>query len=165
MNENNKDKEQYVSDEVALRTANILSDAPIKVKLGDKTYNVRALRVWSRYRIFQVLQNAKHTEAKFDNIIKEAANNLDIASEMVAIILCNDKFTTDMEENERLIKSMQNEVLIYSNSESEWCDIVVEIIKNLGVEEVFQLTALLDLMTKSLAGRKDLIKKRMQQQS
>lgn len=157
-----KEKGKYVEAEVSERIADVMTDAPIEVKLGGKKHIIRALRPYSKYRIFSVYNKmAKNEKENIEKIMREVATNLEYSAEIVAIILCNDKFTIDVAANDNLVEDKKLEVLLESENEQEWIDIVFKALNSLVVESVFTITALSDLMTQSLRRRKDETKKAM----
>ena len=157
-----KEKGKFVEAEVSERIADVMTDAPIEVKLGGKKHIIRALRPYSKYRIFSVYNKmAKNEKENIEKIMREVATNLEYSAEIVAIILCNDKFTIDTDANDKLVEDKKLEVLLESENEQEWIEIVFKALNSLVVESVFTITALSDLMTQSLRRRKDETKKAM----
>ena len=157
-----KEKGKFVEAEVSERIADVMTDAPIEVKLGGKKHIIRALRPYSKYRIFSVYNKmAKNEKDNIEKIMREVATNLEYSAEIVAIILCNDKFTIDVAANDKLVEDKKLEVLLESENEQEWIEIVFKALNSLVVESVFTITALSDLMTQSLRRRKDETKKAM----
>lgn len=157
-----KEKGKFVEAEVSERIAEVMTDAPIEVKLGGKKHIIRALRPYSKYRIFSVYNKmAKNEKENIEKIMREVATNLEYSAEIVAIILCNDKFTIDVAANDKLVEDKKLEVLLESENEQEWIEIVFKALNSLVVESVFTITALSDLMTQSLRRRKDETKKAM----
>lgn len=157
-----KEKGKFVEAEVSERIADVMTDAPIEVKLGGKKHIIRALRPYSKYRIFSVYNKmAKNEKDNIEKIMREVATNLEYSAEIVAIILCNDKFTIDTDANDKLVEDKKLEVLLESENEQEWIEIVFKALNSLVVESVFTITALSDLMTQSLRRRKDETKKAM----
>ena len=104
---------------------------------------------------------AKNEKDNIEKIMREVAINLEYSAEIVAIILCNHKFSNDVEANDKLIEEKKLEVLLESDNEQEWIEIVFKALNSLVVESVFTITALSDLMTQSLRRRKDETKKAM----
>ena len=157
-----KEKGKFVEAEVSERIADVMTDAPIEVKLGGKKHIIRALRPYSKYRIFSVYNKmAKNEKDNIEKIMREVATNLEYSAEIVAIILCNDKFTIDTDANDKLVEDKKLDVLLESENEQEWIEIVFKALNSLVVESVFTITALSDLMTQSLRRRKDETKKAM----
>lgn len=151
-------KNNEVSSETSNRMAEILADSPITIKLSNKEVKIRSLRVYTKYKIYEVYNKIKATESDIESIIKEAATNLLYSAEIIAIILCNDKFTTDLDANEQMIESKTLEIMLDKDiDESEWAIIVLKAMQSLDVSSVFQITALIKAMTASLRGRKEMI--------
>ena len=73
-----KKKEQFVEQEVAERVSDVMTDAPIEIKLGGKKHIIRALRPYSKYRIFSVYNKmAKNEKDNIEKIMREVAINLE----------------------------------------------------------------------------------------
>lgn len=157
-----KQKGKFVEPEASERVAEVMTDAPIEIKLGGKKKVIRALRPYSKYRIFSVYNRMAKNEAdNVEKIMREVATNLEYSAEIVAIILCNDKFSIDTDANDKLVEETKLDVLLNSESEQEWVEIVFKALNSLVVESVFTITALSDLMTQSLRRRKDETRKAM----
>lgn len=147
-----------VNLETGKRMAEILADSPIVIKLDRTEIKIRSLRVYTKYKIYEVYNKIKATESDIDSIVAEAANNLLYSAEIIAIIICNDKFTTDLDANEKMIEQKTLEIMLSKDiDESEWALIVLKALQSLDVASVFQITALIEAMTASLRGRKEMI--------
>ena len=156
--EKKKPEVNDVNLETGKRMAEILADSPIVIKLDRTEIKIRSLRVYTKYKIYEVYNKIKATESDIDSIVAEAANNLLYSAEIVAIIICNDKFTTDLEANEKMIEQKTLEIMLSKDiDESEWALIVLKALQSLDVASVFQITALIEAMTASLRGRKEMI--------
>lgn len=157
-NEKKKPEVNDVNIETGKRMSEILADSPIIIKLDRTEVKIRSLRVYTKYKIYEVYNKIKATESDLESIIEEAATNLKYSAEIVAIILCNDKFTTDLDENEKLIEQKTLEIMLSNDiDESDWALIVLKALQSLDIASVFQITALIEAMTASLRGRKEMI--------
>lgn len=145
------------------KMAAILADSFMEVTIGGEKRKIKPLRTYSKYKILEVMQGITHTESDIVSVMREAATNLENAARIVAICLCNHLFTIDDEHNEEMIEKEMKNIMLNTNNESEWGDVIVKAIESLNIESVFQITALSDLMTKSLVGRKGLTQKMLQE--
>ena len=127
----------------------------------NKTYKVRINVFSGRKSSEDNLITCDYLQENIEKIMREVATNLEYSAEIVAIILCNDKFTIDTDANDKLVEDKKLEVLLESENEQEWIEIVFKALNSLVVESVFTITALSDLMTQSLRRRKDETKKAM----
>lgn len=146
---------QEVSDEAQKGLLDAMNDTPAIIKLkDDKEVKIKALRIYSRNLIAQRAWQVKHTEANAENIIVSMAENIELMSEVIAIILLNDKFTKDKENNEKLIKDKALEIQLETDDFSDWGNIMITALNMLSVDYFFQITALLPIFLKMAAERK-----------
>ena len=155
MSENNKD----IPIGSKKKMAAILADSFMEVTIGGVKRKIKPLRTYSKYKILEVMQGITHTEEDIVSVLREATTNIECAARIVAICLCNHLFTEDDEKNEELIEKETKNIMLSTNNEAEWGDVIVKAIESLNVETVFQITALADLMTKSLVGRKGMMER------
>lgn len=156
----NKEKEQKeIPNNSRKKLTSILADSAIEITFNGEKTHIRALRTYSKYKILEVMENIIHTDSDMLSVLKEASSNIECAARIVAICLCNHKFTPDYEANDAMIEKTTKDVMLNSTSESEWATVVVKALESLNIEAVFQITALVDLMTKSLVGRRGMAQK------
>ena len=135
----------------------ILADSFMEITVAGEKRKIKPLRTYSKYKILEVIENIIHTESDTLSILKEASGNIECAARIVAICLCNHLFTPDYEKNEEMIENETRNIMLNSAYENEWAEVIVKSFESLNIESVFQITALSDLMTKSLVGRKELM--------
>lgn len=146
---------QGVSMEAQKKLLDTMNDMPTIIKFKeDKEVRIKALRVYSRNLISQRAWHVKHTEANSENIIVAMAQNVEMMSEVIAIILLNDKFTKDKDNNEKLIKDKALEIQLQTDDFSDWGTIMITALQMLDVNYFFQITALLPMFLEMTAGRK-----------
>ena len=135
----------------------ILADSFMEVTVAGEKRKIKPLRTYSKYKILEVIENIIHTESDTLSILKEDSGNIECAARIVAICLCNHLFTPDYEKNEEMIENETRNIMLNSAYENEWAEVIVKSFESLNIESVFQITALSDLMTKPLVGRKELM--------
>lgn len=146
---------QEVSDESKKKLLDTINDMPTIIKFkDDKEAKIKALRIYSRNLIAQRAWHVKHTEANSENIIISMAQNIEVMSEVIAIILLNDKFTKDKENNEKLIKDKALDIQLETDYFNDWGTIMITALQMLDVNYFFQITALLPMFLEMTAGRK-----------
>lgn len=144
----------------------ILIDCPSLVKLGNKEYTVKDMRMYSVMRINKLCLDMKQADALMvddDNkIVTALCTDLDAMCEIMAIILCNHLFTpegelTDMEgkrRNEHYISVMKYKVLNSTFDINQWAAIILGAIKSIDLSGFFLLKKSVSTLTDSHLMRK-----------
>lgn len=121
----------------------ILNDSPTIIKFKDnKDVSIKPLRVYSKRLIAEIAWNIKHTDEKAENIILNMAKSIEPMARMIAIILCNDKFTKDLEANEKLIQDKVIEIELESDNWEDWGNILITTLNLLDIGFFFSITKL-----------------------
>ena len=145
-----EEKDLIIPDELKREISEIMTDNPTLVKLGDKQYKVHRLRAYSYQRIFQLaLKLQKEEDIKDDKSMMYAlCTDLDVSSEIVAIILVNHLFSPDditdyasaievMSRNDKLIAFMKARILNSVFEPAQWAAIIIEAINSIDLSPVF----------------------------
>lgn len=145
-----EEKDLIIPDELKREISEIMTDNPTLVKLGDKPYKVHRLRAYSYQRIFQLaLKLQKEEDIKDDKSMMYAlCTDLDVSSEIVAIILVNHLFSPDditdyasaievMSRNDKLIAFMKARILNSVFEPAQWAAIIIEAINSIDLSPVF----------------------------
>lgn len=121
----------------------ILNDSPTIIKFKDnKEVSIKPLRVYSKRLIAEIAWNIKHTDENTENIILNMAKSIEPMARMIAIILCNDKFTKDLEANEKLIQDKVIEIELESDNWEDWGNILIATLNLLDIGFFFSITKL-----------------------
>lgn len=121
----------------------ILNDSPTIIKFKDnKEASIKPLRVYSKRLIAEIAWNIKHTDENAENIILNMAKSIEPMARMIAIILCNDKFTKDLEANEKLIQDKVIEIELESDNWEDWGNILIATLNLLDIGFFFSITKL-----------------------
>lgn len=121
----------------------ILNDSPTIIKFKDnKEVSIKPLRVYSKRLIAEIAWNIKHTDENAENIILNMAKSIEPMARMIAIILCNDKFTKDLEANEKLIQDKVIEIELESDNWEDWGNILITTLNLLDIGFFFSITKL-----------------------
>lgn len=121
----------------------ILNDSPTIIKFKDnKEVSIKPLRVYSKRLIAEIAWNIKHTDENAENIILNMAKSIEPMARMIAIILCNDKFTKDLVANEKLIQDKVIEIELESDNWEDWGNILITTLNLLDIGFFFSITKL-----------------------
>ena len=163
--DNSKELQDFPID-VKREIADILIDSPTIVRLGDKEYTVKNLRMYSVMRISKLCMAMKQANSLMvdnDNkILTAMCTDLDAMCEIMAIILCNHLFTADGEltdlegntRNEHYISVMKNKVLNSTFEINQWAAIILGALRSVDWGGFFFLTKSVSTLTVSMMSRK-----------
>ena len=146
----------------------IINDCPSLVRLGDKDFMVKDMRYYSLYRISRLALKMKEADGDsgIDNdnkIVTALCTDLDAMCEIMAIILCNHRFTADGEEaegdelmtrNDKMVRVMKAKVMNSTFDVNQWSAIVLGAIKSIDLGGFFLLRKSVNMLTDSLLMRK-----------
>ena len=146
----------------------IINDCPSLVLLGDKEYVVKDMRYYSLYRICNLVMEMKKADETLDDdnkIITALCTDLDAMCEIMAIVLCNHRFTPDsihsyddveetMSRNDKMISLMKAKVMNSTFDTNQWAAIVLGAIKSIDLSGFFLLKKSVSTLTDSLLMRK-----------
>ena len=86
------------SIEIKRDIVDIINDSPSLVLLGEKEYVVKNMRYYSLYRICRLVMDMRKADETLDTdqkVITALCTDLDAMCEIMAIVLCNHRFTPD----------------------------------------------------------------------
>lgn len=146
----------------------IINDCPSLVRLGDKDFMVKDMRYYSLYRISRLALRMKEADGDSgiddDNkIVTALCTDLDAMCEIMAIILCNHRFTADgegvegdelMTRNDKMVRVMKAKVMNSTFDVNQWSAIVLGAIKSIDLGGFFLLRKSVNMLTDSLLMRK-----------
>lgn len=147
----------------------IINDSPTIVKLGDKEYVVKNLRMYSINRIGQlcIKMREKDTMAVDDDkkILSALCTDLDAMCEIMAIILCNHLFRPDdikdyedvestMSRNDKWIKIMKMKVMNSTFDDNQWAAIILGALKSIDLGGFFLFKKSVSMLIDSMMMRK-----------
>lgn len=141
----------------------IINDNPSLVRLGEKDYRVKNMRYYSLYRITRLCLDMRKADESLDDdnkIITALCTDLDAMCEIMAIILCNHRFTPcdDDEEcesrNDEMIRKMKMKVMNSTFDVNQWAAIIIGAIKSIDLSGFFLLRKSVSTLTDSLMTRK-----------
>ena len=146
----------------------IINDCPSLVSLGNKEYVVKDMRYYSLYRVCRLVMDMKKADEALDDdnkIITALCTDLDAMCEIVAIVLCNHRFTPDdihsyedvddvMSRNDKMVAMMKAKVMNSTFDTNQWAAIILGAIKSIDLSGFFLLRKSVNTLTASLLMRK-----------
>ena len=156
------------SIEIKRDIVDIINDSPSLVLLGDKEYVVKNMRYYSLYRICKLVMDMRKADETLDTdqkVITALCTDLDAMCEIMAIVLCNHRFTPDdihsyedvddvMSRNDKMVAMMKAKVMNSTFDTNQWAAIVLGAIKSIDLSGFFLLKKSVSTLTDSLLMRK-----------
>lgn len=156
------------SIEIKRDIVDIINDSPSLVLLGDKEYVVKNMRYYSLYRICRLVMDMRKADETLDTdqkVITALCTDLDAMCEIMAIVLCNHRFTPDdihsyddvddvMSRNDKMVAMMKAKVMNSTFDTNQWAAIVLGAIKSIDLSGFFLLKKSVSTLTDSLLMRK-----------
>ena len=163
--EKKEDEEEFslpeFSVEVKRDIVDIINDSPSLVKLGDKEYRVKNMRYYSVFRICRLVMDMKKADETLDTdqkVMTALCTDLDAMCEIMAVILCNHRFTPDREnaddENEEMVRQMKMKVMNSTFDANQWAAIILGAIQSVDLSAFFLLKKSVSMLTDSLLTHK-----------
>ena len=156
------------SIEIKRDIVDIINDSPSLVKLGDKEYVVKNMRYYALYRICRLVMDMRKADETLDTdnaVITALCTDLDAMCEIMAIVLCNHRFTPDdihgyddvddvMSRNDKMVAMMKAKVMNSTFDTNQWAAIILGAIKSIDLSGFFLLKKSVSTLTDSLLMRK-----------
>ena len=156
------------SIEIKRDIVDIINDSPSLVKLGDKEYVVKNMRYYALYRICRLVMDMRKADETLDTdnaVITALCTDLDSMCEIMAIVLCNHRFTPDdihgyddvddvMSRNDKMVAMMKAKVMNSTFDTNQWAAIILGAIKSIDLSGFFLLRKSVSTLTDSLLMRK-----------
>ena len=164
--ENESEEILDFSLEIKRDIVSIINDCPSLVMLGNKEYRVKNMRYYSLYRICNLVMDMHKSDEKLDDdnaIITALCTDLDAMCEIMAIVLCNHRFTPDGEcedgddvlsRNDKMISKMKMKVMNSTFDINQWGAIILGAIQSIDLGGFFLLKKSVSMLTDSLLERK-----------
>ena len=156
------------SIEIKRDIVDIINDSPSLVKLGNKEYVVKNMRYYALYRICRLVMDMRKADETLDTdnaVITALCTDLDAMCEIMAIVLCNHRFTPDdihgyddvddvMSRNDKMVAMMKAKVMNSTFDTNQWAAIILGAIKSIDLSGFFLLKKSVSTLTDSLLMRK-----------
>ena len=154
--------------EVKRDIVDIINDSPSLVLLGDKEYVVKDMRYYSLNRVCRLVMDMKKADETLDTdqkVITALCTDLDAMCEIMAIVLCNHRFTPEdihsyddvddvMSRNDKMVAMMKAKVMNSTFDTNQWAAIILGAIKSIDLSGFFLLKKSVSTLTDSLLMRK-----------
>ena len=159
---------QEFTTDIKRDIVDIINDNPSLVRLGEKEYVVKNMRYYSLNRICRLVMEMKKADETLntdEKVITALCTDLDAMCEIMAIVLCNHRFTPDdihsyedvdevMSRNDKMVAMMKSKVLLSTFDTNQWAAIVLGAIKSVDLTGFFLLKKSVSTLTDSLLMRK-----------
>lgn len=135
-----EEKKKEISElDGMIRLAEIMNDTPRTIKLGNKEYQIKALRAGTQWLIAQEACKIAKADESFSDIIKKFAESIPSVVKVLCLIILNDKEKIEGKEYQDLYDEIFWEV-----PRNEWIGVLVECLQMLDLTAFFSLTAAID---------------------
>lgn len=132
------------------RLAEIMNDSVRTIKLGEREFEIKALRAGTQWLVAQEACKIAKAGESFTDIIKQFAVNIPIVVRVLCLIILNDKNKIKGKEYEDLY-----DYIFWEVPRMEWIGVLVECLQMLDLEGFFVLTdAIENFRTMTLTKRK-----------
>jgi hypothetical protein len=143
-------KEQNSDLDAQIRLAEIMTNKPRTIKLGERTFSVTALKAGTQLLIAtEAAKIAKAGESFFD-VIKEYAADVPNVIRCIALAILNDKAKINGDEYQALYDYIE-----WETNPKEWLGVLVEVLQMLDLSFFFQLTSQVDLFRELTLTKKE----------
>jgi hypothetical protein len=144
-----KEEKKYSDVDVQMLISSVMADLPKPIKIGERTYNIRALRAGTQNLIaLEACKIAKSGES-FGDIIKQFASNVPSVIRVITLAVLNDKDKIFGEEYQQLYDYIEWEV-----SPREYLNILIEVFKMLNIDAFFLICSQIDLFRNQLTKKR-----------
>lgn len=146
-----KEEKKEISElDAMMRLAEIMNDSPRTIKLGEREFEIRALRAGTQWLVAQEACKIAKTGESFTDIIKQFAVNIPVVVRVLCLIILNDKDKIEGKEYEDL-----HDYIFWEVPRQEWIGVLVECLQMLDLQGFFVLTdAIENFRTMTLMKRK-----------
>ncbi len=134
-----EEKKEISELDSMLRLAEIMNDSPRRIKLGEREFEIRALRAGTQWLVAQEACKIAKVDGSFTDIIKQFAVNIPAVVRVLCLIILNDKDKINGKEYEDL-----HDYIFWEVPRQEWIGVFVECFQMLDLQGFFQLTGAID---------------------
>lgn len=115
------------------KLADVMLDNPQKITIGGKEYKLKALKMYTRWKISECINEMQIAENDTINILESMFSDVPLLSRIITYAILRDR---DKIENEELFDATYSDILECDNPQ-EFLDAVTTIIKMMDVEWFF----------------------------
>jgi hypothetical protein len=144
-----EEKKEINELDAQLRLADIMNDAPRKITLGGREFEITALKPGTQYLIAAEATKIAKTGEAFADVIKQFAVNIPAVIRCITLAILNDKDKINGAEYQSMYDFIQ-----WETKQVEWMGILVEILQMLNLEVFFYTTEQIDLFRQMTTAKK-----------
>lgn len=134
-----EEKKEISELDSMLRLAEIMNDSPRKIRLGEREFEIKALRAGTQWLVAQEACKIAKADGSFTDIIKQFAVNIPAVVRVLCLIILNDKDKINGKEYIDL-----HDYIFWEVPRQEWIGVLVECLQMLDLQGFFQLTGAID---------------------
>lgn len=124
---NMEEKKKDITElDAVMRLAQILNDSPKILKLGEREFAVKPLRMGSQWLIAEESCKIAKADESFTDMVKRFASNIPSVIRCICIAILNDKEKIEGKEYQDLYDFIQ-----WETNPSEWIGILVDVLQML----------------------------------
>lgn len=136
MKEENKELSEL---DAMMRLAEVMNDTEQTIRLGDREFKVKALRMGTQWLVAQEACKIAKAGESFTDVIKQFATNMPAVARVLCLIVLNDKDKINGKEYDDLYDYIMWEV-----PKNEWIEVLVKCMQMLDLQFFFLLTGAID---------------------
>lgn len=158
-----EDKKEINELDAQLRLAEVMNDTPHIIKLGERTFEVTALKPGVQRLIAQEAAKIAKSGENYADVIKQFAVAVPSVIRCLCLAILNDKKKIQGEEYQALYDYIE-----YETDSKQWLSVLVDILQMLNLDFFFIITGQIDLfrqMTLQKKIRQEALQSNLQQKS
>lgn len=121
-----EDKKEISELDAVMRLSQILNDSPRLIKLGNREFAIKPLRMGAQWLIAEESCKIAKSDESFTDLVKSFAANIPSVIRCICIAILNDKEKIEGEEYQALYDFIQ-----WETDNKDWMGVLVEILKML----------------------------------
>lgn len=133
------EKKQFDELAAQLRLAEIMNDSARTIKLGEREFQIKALRAGTQWMVAQEACKIAKANDEFGDVIKRFAENIPLVARVLTLVILNDKDKINGKEYQDLY-----DYIMWETPRHEWISVLVECLQMLDLESFFLITGATD---------------------
>lgn len=122
-----------------MRLAEVMNDSPRKIKIGEREFEIKALRAGTQWLIAEEACKIVKTEQTFSDVIKQFAQNIPSVVRVLCLVILNDKEKIYGKDYEDLY-----DYIMWETPRDSWIGVLVDCLQMLDIGDFFVLTDAID---------------------
>lgn len=129
------EKKEISELDAQTRLAEILNDVTHEIKLGKKTYEIRALRTGTQWLIAEeCCKIAKNEEMSMTDLVKQFATSVPSVVRCLTLAILNDK---EKIYDKDTFKALYEEIM-WETPQTDWLKVLVEVLQMINLDFFFR---------------------------